>query len=76
MKLPEYKDSHRNLAIKKFAEELASVDTLRKLRDLDPMSPYLDAGELSDFLVDLENGNFPLISRDLHEAAGKLRQIC
>lgn len=56
MTLPDLKDSHRNQALKKLAEELAGPDTLRKLRDVEPMSPYLDPGELTDFLVKIEMG--------------------
>lgn len=54
--LPELKDANRNFAIKKIAEELASADTLAKVRESDPDSKLLHPAELSKFLVELEGG--------------------
>lgn len=55
--LPDLREANRNFAIKKIAEELASADTLAKVRESDPDSKLLDPKELSKFLVELEAGS-------------------
>lgn len=54
--LPDLRDANRNFAIKKLAEELASEDTLSKVKESDPESKMLCPIELSKFVVELENG--------------------
>lgn len=56
LKLPDLKDPNRNFAIKKLAEEIASTDTLAKVRESYPELKILEPEELSAFLIKLEAG--------------------
>lgn len=54
--LPDLKDSNRNQCLKRLADEVSTVETLDKLRELEPDNRYLEPAALCAFIVQLEKG--------------------